>query len=166
MTFNNSKTIIGMRIRLFAVTVLFLTYLVVVYVAEIIKFPFLGMSETFLTVLLSAAYLIYILYPMALNYQYISYSDEDEKIVFRYFNSGIAGGKKNSVEIKKSDFAGYRRDKRFFGLIQSITLFHQLPEGVAMYPPIYISILSGKDKARILNSLYSLTPPDATEVKK
>ena len=46
----------------------------------------------------------------------------------------LVGGKKNSVEINKTDFAGYRRDRKFFGLIQSITLFHQLPAGSGEVP--------------------------------
>jgi hypothetical protein len=103
---------------------------------------------------------------MVLNYQYISFSDDEDKIVFRYFFSGIIGGKKNSVEIKKSDFAGYRRDKKLFGLIQSVTLYHQLPQGVAKYPPVFISNLSDKERGRLLNSLYALTPHDAEEAKQ
>jgi len=166
MTFNNSKTIIGMRIKLFSVTVLVLAYMVLVYVAKLIKFPVLGMSDTVVTVIIIGLYLLYALYPMVLNYQYIYYSDEGEKIIFRYFTSGIVGGRKNSIEIYKTDFAGYKREKKLFGLIQSITVFHQLPRGVAKYPPIYISILTGKEKAGILSSLYQHTPPDATEVKQ
>ena len=166
MTFNNSRTIISGRIRLFAVTVLLLGYMVIAYIAALIPFPFLGLSETLLTLILVGIYLVIAIYPMVLNYQYISYSDEDDRIIFRYFNAGIIGGKKNSVEIRKSDFAGYRRDKKLFGLIQSITLFHQLPQGVAKYPPVYISNLSGKERARILNSLYSFTPHDAEEAKE
>ena len=41
---------------------------------------------------------------MILNYQYVFYSDEGENIVFRYFNAGIVGGKKNSIEIYKPIF--------------------------------------------------------------
>ena len=40
--------------------------------------------------------------PMILNYQYIAFSDEGDNIIFRYFTSGIVGGKKNSVEINKT----------------------------------------------------------------
>ena len=166
MTFNNSKTIIGMRIRLFTVTVLFLLYIVLTYIADVIKFPLLGMSDTLLTVILVCIYFLYVFYPMILNYQYIDYSDEGEKIVFRYFTAGIIGGKKNSVEINKSAFAGYRRDRKFLGLIQSVILFQQMREGVAQYPPIYISILSKKERARLLHSLYSNAPDDATDVIK
>jgi hypothetical protein len=166
MKLDNSKTITGMRIRLFIVTVLFLVYIVLAYIAEIIRFPVLGINDTLLTVILVGLYTIYVFYPMALNYQYIYYSDEEDKIIFRFFTTGIIGGKKNSIEINKAEFAGYRIEKKFFGLIRSIILFHQMPQGVATYPPIYISILSSKERARILNSLYRHTPDDATEATK
>lgn len=164
MTLDNSRTVIAGRIRLFIATVLLLAYIVLAYIATIIRFPVFGISDTLLTPVLVGAYLLIVFYPMLLNYQYISYSDDDEKIIFRYFNSGIIGGKKNSVEIAKNEFAGYRRDKKLFGLIQSITLFHQLPQGVAKYPPVYISNLSKDARARILNSLFRHTPGDAKEV--
>jgi hypothetical protein len=166
MTLDNSKTIISGRIRLFTATVLLLGYMALAYVADIIRFPIIGMNETVVTLILVGIYLVIAFYPMVLNHQYISYSDEEDRIIFRYFNAGIIGGKKNSVEIKKIDFAGYRRDRKFFGRIQSITLFHQLPQGVAKYPPVYISNLTPKERAKILNSLYLLTPHDAEEAKE
>jgi hypothetical protein len=166
MKFDNSRTIISIRIRLFTVTVLLIAYLIVVYFAHIIKFPVFGMSETVVTTILICIYLLFAIYPMVLDYQYISYSDEGDTLVFRYFTSGIAGVKKNSVEINKADFAGYRVDKKLFGLKKSISLFRQLPQGVARYPPIYITILSRRERARLLNSLYSHTPKDAEEVKE
>jgi hypothetical protein len=166
MTFDNSRTIISIRIRLFAVTVLLIAYLIVVYFAHILKFPILGLSETVITSILICVYLLFAIYPMILDYQYIQYSDDGDNLVFRYFTSGIAGGKKNSIEILKSDFAGYRIDKKLFGLKRSIILFRQLPQGVAKYPPIHISILSRRERARVLNSLYSHTPKDAEDVKK
>jgi hypothetical protein len=166
MKIDNSRTIISVRIRLFTGTVILIAYLIVVYFAQILKFPVLGMSETVLTTILICIYLIFAAYPVVLDYQYINYSDEGDKLVFRYFTSGIAGGRKNSVEINKADFAGYRVDKKLFGLKKSITLFRQLPQGVAKYPPIHITILSRKERARLLNSLYSHTPRDAEEVKQ
>lgn len=165
MTFNNSRAIISLRIRLFTATVLMLLYIVLTYIADVLRFPLLGMSESTWTVILVCIYFLYAFYPMILNYQYISYSDDGDKIIFRYFTAGIVGGKKNSVEIDKTRYAGYRREKKLFGLIQSVILFQQFKEGVAQYPPIYISILSKKERARLLNSLYSHTPEDATEVK-
>ncbi|MCE5347363.1 MAG: hypothetical protein LLG13_13900 [Bacteroidales bacterium] len=158
MTFDNSRTIISLRIKLFAATVLFLTYIVLTYVAEIIKFPLLGLSITACTLILVAIYFVIAFYPMFLNYQFISYSDEDDSIVFRYFTTGIVGGKKNSIEIKKTSFKGYKVESKLFGLVQSITLFQQFREGVAKYPPVYISALTKEEKTKIIRSLNSYSP--------
>jgi len=95
---------------------------------------------------------------MILNYQYIYYSDDGNNLVFRYFISGIFGGKKNSIEINKMTFSGFTLEKRFFGLIQSIILFQNLKEGKAKYPPIYISALSREEKAKMIRSLNSFSP--------
>jgi hypothetical protein len=79
-------------------------------------------------------------------------------IVFRYFNAGIVGGKKNSVEINKNAFAGYKTESKFFGLSKSIILYQKLGQGVAKYPPIYISALSREQRNKLFSSLNSYAP--------
>jgi hypothetical protein len=158
MTFDNSRTIISLRIKLFGATVLFLAYIVLTYVAKMIKYPLLGMSDTTWTVILVVIYFLIAFMPMFLSYQFISYSDEGEQIILRYFSAGIVGGRKNSVEIAKTSFSGYKIETKYFGLIQSITLFQQFKEGVAKYPSVYISALSHEEKAKILKSLNMFAP--------
>ena len=158
MTFDNSKTIIGLRIKLFGATIVFLTYIVLTYIAEMIKYPLLGMSDTAWTLILVSLYLFLAFLPMFLNYQYIYFSDEGEKIIFRYFTAGIVGGKKNSIEIDKRTFSGYKTESRLFGFILSITLFQQFKEGVAKYPPVYISALNREERAKVLKSLNLYAP--------
>ncbi|MBK8883177.1 MAG: hypothetical protein IPN67_12575 [Bacteroidales bacterium] len=153
MTFDNSKTIISLRIKLFGATVVILAFIVLTYIAKMIKYPLLGMSETTWTLILVGLYLAYAFMPMFLNYQYIYFSDEGENIIFRYFSAGIVGGKKNSIEISKRTFSGFRSKGRFFGLIQSITLYQKLPEGIATYPPVYISALSRAERNKITGLL-------------
>lgn len=158
MTFDNSKTIISLRIKIFGVTILLIAYFILSYAAKIVKFPLLGMSDTAWTIILVAIWLFIAFIPMYLNYQFVSYSDEEETIVFRYFTTGLVGGKKNSVVIAKRTFSGYRIESRFFGLIQSITLFQQINQGVAKYPPVYISALNKDEKAKLLRSLNLYAP--------
>jgi len=158
MKFDNSRTIISLRIKLFGVTITFLTFIVLTYVAKIIKYPLLGMSDTAWTLILVAIYIIVAFYPMFLNYQYISYSDDGEKIIFRYFSSGLVGGRKNSVEINKNTFSGYKLESGFFGLKQSIILFQKFQEGVAKYPPVHISSLTREEKEKLLRSLKLFSP--------
>ncbi|MGB8492244.1 MAG: hypothetical protein WCE64_14400 [Bacteroidales bacterium] len=158
MTFDNSKTIISIRIKLFVATVLFLLYIFLTYAADLIRYPVLGLGQTAWTAIFVVCYLVMLFMPMYMNYQFIYFSDDGSNIVIRYFNSGIFGGKKNSVEINKMSFSGYKSEKRFFGLIQSITLYQRLNQGVAKYPPIYISALTGKEKEKVINSLNSYAP--------
>ena len=158
MTFTNSKTIIGIRIKLFAATVLFLGYLLLAFAARVIKFPLLGMEETAWTLIITGCYIFVFFIPMILNYQYIYFSDDGNNIVFRYFIAGIIGGKKNSIEINKNTFAGYTLEKKLFGLDQSITLYQKLKEGQAKYPPVHISALTREERQKIFRSLNSLIP--------
>jgi len=158
MKLDNSKSIISFRIKLFTVTVLFLGYIVLSYVAKTFKLNLFGISDTLWTIIFAAIWLFVALLPMILNYQYITYSDDGDTIVFRYFTSGIAGGRKNSVEINKSSFAGYKTEKKLFGLIRSITLFQNFREGVAKYPPIYISSLNKEERAKVFRSLNLYAP--------
>jgi hypothetical protein len=117
------------------------------------------MSDTVWTVIFIAIWIILAFMPMVLSYQFISFSDEGEFIIFRYFNAGIVGGKKNSVEINKATFAGYKVETRFFGQIESITLFQKFQQGVAKYPPVYISALTREEKRKVVKSLNIYAPP-------
>lgn len=159
MKFDNSKTIISLRIKLFAATVVFLAYVVLTYIAKIIKFPLLGMNDTTWTLILVVIYLIIAFLPMILNYQYVYYSDDTEKIIFRYFTAGIVGGRKNTVEIDKRTLSGYEIVPELFGLRQKITLYQRFNEGVAKYPPFYISALSKEERAKMVKSLNLYSTP-------
>jgi hypothetical protein len=97
--------------------------------------------------------------PMVLNYQFFSYSDEGDCIIIRYFTAGIVGGKKNSFEINKTTFSGYKIKSSFFGIIQSLVLFQKVQGGVATYPPVYISALSKDEKAKVKKSLNLYNTP-------
>jgi hypothetical protein len=158
MTLNNSKSIINLKIIRRVSIVFFLTFLTLSYAANIIKFPLLGMSRVTWTIILLAIFLLIIFLPILLNYHYVSFSDEGENIIFRYFSMGIIPGNKNSVEINKRTFSGFTLEKKFFSLSQSITIYQRLKEGVAKYPPIYITALKREEKARVLNSLNSFAP--------
>ena len=158
MTFDNSKTIYGVRIKLFFATILMLGYVGVVYAAKLIKFPVLGLDDSIWTLILVAIYLFFDFLPSILNYQYIYYSDEDENIVFRYFTAGIVGGRKNSVEIKKNTFSGFQTESKYFGLKRSLILFQKSGQRIAKYPPIYISALTKEQSEKLLKSLAAYAP--------
>lgn len=151
MTFDNSKKIINLRLKQVGLTILLLVYIILAFPAGIIKFPVLGMNETILTLILVSIWVIFTFAPALMNYQYIFFSDENERIIVRYFNAGVFGGKKNSIEIHKSVFAGYKTEKGFLAL--KLILFQKLGDGVAKYPPVYITALSRQEKQKLFSSL-------------
>ena len=153
MTFDNSKTIINLRIWLFFATILLIAWIIVVFVAKMIPFPLLGLSETAWTLILVGIYLIILFFPMILSYQYVWFSDDEEHIVIRYFFAGMVGGKKNSVSINKRTFAGYKYEKKKLGFDKSIILYQKIGQGIAKYPPIHISALSRDQKQKLFSLL-------------
>jgi hypothetical protein len=158
MTLNNSKSVINLKIARRTSIILLLAFLLLTYVAKIIKYPLLGINQAGWTILILACFLIIIFLPLFLNYQYVYFTDEGETIIFRYYTAGFIEGKKNSIEINKRTFSGFTLEKRFFGLIQSIKLYQRHKKGVAKYPPVYISGLKREDRAKILKSLNSFAP--------
>lgn len=158
MTFDNSKTVYSLRIRMFVVLVLLFTFLVLAYIVKLFKFPLLGMSDSVWIVILVALFIYVAFSPMLFNYQFIWFADEGENIVFRYFTAGIVGGRKNSVQIDKNLFAGYKTEKQLFGLSKSIILFQKVGQDIAKYPPVYISALSGEQISKLLTCLNKYTP--------
>jgi hypothetical protein len=158
MTFDNSKTIIGLRIKLFFVTILLIAWLIVAFIAKMIDFPLLGMSETFYTLILVGIWLVFLFMPMIRNVQFVFFTDEGENIVFRYFFAGMVGGKKNSISITKKTFAGYEIEKKYFGLSTSIILFQKIGQGIAKYPPIYITALNSEQRKKMLLLLNKYSP--------
>jgi hypothetical protein len=158
MTFDNSKTIISLRIKIFTATVLLLVYLALAYAGKLIKFPLLGLNDIIWTLILVAIWLIFAFFPMFLNYQYVFFSDDGEELVFRYFSAGIVGGKKNSVRINKKTFAGYKTDSEYFGLSKCIILFQKIGNGIAKYPPVFISALTKEQKGNLFSKLNMYSP--------
>lgn len=158
MTLNNAKSVINLKLIRRSSIILFLTFLVLTWVAKIIKYPLLGMNETIWTLIVLLIFLLIIFVPIMLNYQYVYYSDEGENIIIRYYSTGIIPGNKNSVEINKTTFSGFTLEKRFFGLVQSLTLYQLIREGVAKYPPIHINALKRADRVKVLKSLNSYAP--------
>lgn len=153
MTFDNGKTIIKLRLRLFIATIIMLIYVFLVYFGKHLKFPIIGISETTATLTLVAIYLVLALSPLLLKYKYIYFSDDGRNIIFRYYSVGLYSGKKNSVEIPKDEFTGYKINRQLAGLIKSIRLYRLVKNRKASYMPVYLSSLKKPEVNRISNAL-------------
>ena len=76
MTFDNGKTIIRLRLRVFIASILLIIFIFFAYLEKDLRFPVLGLGEGAWTALVLGLYIILAFYPLALNYKYFYYSDD------------------------------------------------------------------------------------------
>jgi hypothetical protein len=75
----------------------------------------------------------------ALELNYIYFSDDEDHIIFRYFSMSVFSRKKNSIEIPKDKFGGYKIISSMGGFKKQIILYQQLKKEKAKYRPVSIS---------------------------
>ena len=116
----------------------------------------LNIDKVSLTVIIVGLYILTIIFNVIRDFNYIYFSDDSEKIVFRYFSLSIFTQKKSSIEIPKSSFAGYKIERSLIGLIEKIVLLQQLERKIARYPSVSITATnSGRDRT-IIRSIISV----------
>ncbi len=153
MTIDNGKTIIGLRLNVLIASVLFIVFLYFTYFDNSLRFPVLGIEKSLWSFVFITLYIVVAFYPMVFRYRYIYFSDDGPKIVFRYYSVGIIRGKKNSIEIPKKDFRGYRKKRLMAGIVPGIVLSQQFDRSQAFYPPLPLSSLSSKERKRLYKVL-------------
>ena len=100
---------------------------------------------------------LWYLYFHVADYQYIEFSDENEKIVFRFYKVISFGGKSyNSIEFPKNTLRKALFESSFFGKLTDVTLVIRTRRGIAEYPPISLVGLNLEDRIRIQESLNAI----------
>jgi len=89
---------------------------------------------------------------------YVSYNDQGDTLVIRYYPNSIFTSRKNSIEIPKQQFVKYEL-KPFFLKSQQYMILHQNFRGkVVAYPRISLSALDKQDLEKMLLSLDKYIP--------
>jgi len=84
---------------------------------------------------------------------FVSYSDQGDLIVLRYYPLSLFTSRKLSIEIPKQQFVKYELKPFFFGRHQKIILYQHFRNKIVPYPPISLSAVDREDRQRILASL-------------
>lgn len=84
---------------------------------------------------------------------FVSYSDQGDMIVLRYYPLSLFTSRKLSIEIPKQQFVKYELKPFFFGRHQKIILYQYFRNKIVPYPPISLSAVDREDRQRILASL-------------
>ncbi|WP_319592186.1 hypothetical protein [uncultured Draconibacterium sp.] len=100
---------------------------------------------------------LWYLYFHVADYQYIEFSDEDDKIVLNYYKVISFGGKAyNSIEFPKNRLRKVHFENSFFGNLSDLTLIIKTQRGIAEYPTVSLAGLNLADRKRIEESLNSI----------
>lgn len=153
MFFDNRDIVVKLNKRRYIALLLFLVAMAVLVLPDVLNDVIWGIKKTTLIIEVVILYIGYIVFAYILNYNFFSYKDEGNKLVFRYVSLRPFDNKKQAIEIPKKDFRGYKISKSFFNLKEYLVLKIETKKGVASFPPISITSLSEKQKAMLIQSL-------------
>lgn len=156
MIIDIEKTIIlktkGKFIALVLLVIVICALLFIPFRIDLIK----GLDNTVLAIFFAGAYVLYAFYESFRNYNYIYFNDDTDRIILRYFSTGVFTKSKNSIEIPKKEFNGYKLNSFLMRYRESITLFRKTSRGVAKYPSVSITALNAHQRDAMLNALNRL----------
>jgi hypothetical protein len=83
------------------------------------------------------------------------YSDESDKLTFKFFSLGVFSSKHKTIEISKNTFVNYKIQVSMMGIKEELILQQRVGNKIAKYPPLSISILTKEEKKDLITSLDS-----------
>jgi len=149
MIFDNRDNILKLNKRRYILVLIYIPLMAFIIWSGIFE----ETLKIYLAIAISAIYITYNIISYYINYNYFSFRDDSENLMFRFVSMRPFDSAKKAVQIKITDFAGYKFEKSFFGLKENIILRIKTKKGIANFPPISISALSEKHKQMLKQAL-------------
>jgi hypothetical protein len=153
MTIDNGKKIVLLRLIGFITTLVYVLYIFLAYFPKIFRHAMSETSVNIMTAVVTAAFLLVLLWPAIMKYRYIWFSADERSITLRWYKTGVMPGESKSIEIPTGRFAGFEMTKKALGLHHYLTLFQQVQGRRAAYSPVSITALSTKQRKAIADTL-------------
>ena len=145
MVIDTRQTVIRTHLRRFITLVIFTTLVIILLIGGGPGKIWLGMNKFSWALIVGLIYLILLILESMLELNYIFFSDEDEKIMLRYFSMSMLSKKKNTIQIPKNELGGYEILEFLWGREKKIVLLHRFKGKDARYPPVSLSGLSKEE---------------------
>ncbi len=157
MNIDNQKNTYRIWLSRLVMTIVFsLIILAIVFLPWFDETEF-WLSKYHVAIFISAIYIILNWINFLKRPYFISYNDQGEKIVVRFYPVSMFTSRKNSIEIPKKQFVKYEL-KPFLFKTQHYLILHQNFRGkVVAYPQISLSALDKEDREKMLESLEKYT---------
>ncbi len=100
---------------------------------------------------------LWLVYFLVADYHFIQFSDENNKIVLRYYKVlRFFGGEFSSIEFPKQMFHRAYFENSIFGKMADVTLEIKTKRGVAEYPSVSLSALSLMERRKMKTALIEI----------
>ncbi len=153
MKIDNKRNIYRIWISRLVMTIVFaLLILVLIFISWFDDLAS-GISKYHLMILVSGIYVGISWVNFLKRPFFVSYSDQGEMLVVRYYPVSMFNSRKNSIEIPKKQFAKFELKKFLFGKQQKLILVQNFRGKEAKYPPISLSALDREDREKMIESL-------------
>lgn len=155
MTIDTHKKVISIQIRRMVTLLVFAVLIIVVILTGNRQNSFFGLNKYHWSIVISALYLISIAAESFLQFNYIYFSDEKNKLVIRYFSLGYFNRMKKSIEFPTEELLSYQIYEYMNGYKKQIVLHRVKNQKEAKYPPVSISILKKEEYSALRKALDS-----------
>ena len=142
---------------------LVMTIIFTLIILAIVFLPWFDESEFWLTkyhvaIFISAIYIIVNWINFMKRPYYVSFNDQGEKLVVRYYPISMFTSRKHSIEIPKQQFVKYELKPFFLRSQHNLILHQNFREKVVPYPRISLSAMDMQDREKMLKSLEKYIP--------
>jgi hypothetical protein len=153
MKFDNQRNTYRIWLSRLVITIVF-----TLIILAIVFLPWFDETEFWLTkyhvaIFISAIYIIVNWVNFLKRPYYVSYDDQGEMLVVRFYLVSIFTSRKHSIEIPKQQFVKYELKPFFLGTQHMLILTQNFRGKDAKYPKISLSALEKEDREKMLQSL-------------
>ena len=153
MKFDNQKNTYRVWLSRLVMTVVFsLIILAIVFLPWFDETEF-WLSKYHVAIFISAIYIIVNWINFLKRPYFVSYNDQGEMLVVRFYPVSMFTSRKHSVEIPKKQFVKYELKPFLFGTQHMLILVQSFRGKEAKYPKISLSALEKDDREKMLQSL-------------
>ena len=153
MIIDTQKKVFAIQLR--RMIALFLLVILISVILLLIKRhnTLFGMNKYHWAIIVGAIFVGLGVFEGLLNYCYIYFNDEKDKIVLRYFSLGYFNRVKKAIEFPKNELLSYQVYEYMKGYKKTLVLHRTRNDKDAKYPPVSLSILKKEEQDELLAAL-------------
>ena len=160
MKIDNQRNTYRIWLSRLIMTTIFALIIVVLLFVPWFENPDSGFTKYHIIIIVCGIYLIINVINYLKRPYFVSFSDQGEMLVIRYYPVSMFTSRKNSIEIPKQQFLKYELKPFLLGTQHYLILHQKFRGKEAKYPLISLSALEKEDRQSLLQSLDKYTARD------